>query len=213
MEKITKWKVKGLKSEREKAIKIVIMKKKLKFYALALLFLTGVTLVSPVAFGQNKTLLADNGKVTFSSYAPLEVIKASSDKMRGAIDTAKNLFAFSVEVKTFKGFNGDLQREHFHENYLETDKFPTASFRGKFIEQVDFAVSGTYTVRAKGMLLMHGVQQERIIKGAITISPSGITIQAAFSVQLEDHNIRIPKIVNEKIAEEINVDILIAFKL
>lgn len=161
---------------------------------------------------QSNTLLEENGKVSFLSEAPLELIKAKSDKLRGAIDKNQNTFAFAVDIHTFKGFNSHLQGEHFHENYMQTDKLPIASFSGKFIEPVDFAVNGTYVVRAKGMFSLHGIQKERIIKGVIVVNNGTIDIDAVFTVKLEDHDIKVPKIVYEKIAEEIRVEVSIRFK-
>lgn len=149
----------------------------------------------------------DNGKVDFTSDAPLEVIKASSAKLRGAIDTARHSFAWSVDIKTFEGFNSPLQREHFNENYMESKKYPKASFTGKIIEKIDFQKDGTYSVRAKGILNIHGVEQERIIKSQLELSGKKIRVQTSFSVPLADHNISIPKIVYQKIAEEIAVSV------
>lgn len=73
------------------------------------------------------------GSIQFRSDAPLELIKASSDELAGLFDTDKKMFAFRIKVNTFKGFNGLLQKEHFNENYMETAKFPYASFEGKVI--------------------------------------------------------------------------------
>src|SRR5205809_7976282 len=77
------------------------------------------------------------GTIAFRSEAPLEVIKASSNELRGIIETQKKQFAFSIKLKSFKGFNSGLQKEHFNENYLESDKYPDATFVGKIIEDVD----------------------------------------------------------------------------
>ena len=149
----------------------------------------------------------ENGKISFKSDAPLEVISAKSAKLRGAIDTAKQTFAWSVEIKTFEGFNSPLQREHFNENYMESNKHPKASFSGKIIEDVDFQKNGTYSVRAKGKLNIHGVEQERIIKGQLEVKDDKLRVQATFNVPLADHNITIPKVVYQKIAEEIAVTV------
>lgn len=172
-----------------------------------------ILLLPCLVFSQTNTIVSTSGKVNFSSEAPLELIRATSDKLKGAIDKVKYTFAFAVEINSFKGFNGDLQREHFHENYMETDDFPNANFSGKFIEQVDFSVNGTYEVRAKGFLAVHGVPKERIIKGTLTVKNGVITIKSGFSVRLEDHDIKVPRIVYEKIAEEIKIDINVQFKL
>lgn len=144
--------------------------------------------------------------VSFTSEAELELIKASSGEVRGIIDPSNSQFAFSVDVMTFKGFNSALQREHFNEKYLEAEKFPKASFSGKIIEHVDFTKNGTYDIRAKGDLDIHGVKQTRIIKSKITVANGTLNVESKFLVPLSDHNISIPTIVSQKIATEIQVD-------
>ena len=90
---------------------------------------------------------------------------------------------------------------------MESQVYPEAQFTGSIIEDVDFRKEGTFTVRAKGKLTIHGVSRERIIKSTLRIQSGILQIIANFSVLLEDHNILIPKIVNQKIAEEIQIQI------
>jgi hypothetical protein len=161
----------------------------------------------PVATLSDGLFRCDNGQVTFKSDAALEIIQARSNKLRGVIDPVNQTFAWAVEMKTFEGFNSGLQREHFKENYLETDEFPKAIFQGKIIEKIDFQKDGSYTVRAKGKLLIHGVEQERILNSRLELKNGKATIHSAFTVLLSDHNINIPRIVHQKIAEEIAVTV------
>jgi polyisoprenoid-binding protein YceI len=149
----------------------------------------------------------ENGKVFFKSEATLELIQARSSKLRGAIDPANNTFAWSVETSSFNGFNSPLQREHFMENYMETGKYPRVTFSGKIIEKVDFQANGKYTVRAKGKLIAHGIEQERIIRSEMEVVGNKILVHAQFTVPLADHNISIPHIVHQKIAEEVSLTI------
>lgn len=144
-----------------------------------------------------------NGNVSFLSDAPLEDITATSNELKGALDTEGRTFLFSVEVNTFQGFNSGLQEEHFNENYLETSRYPKVTFQGKIVEDIDLTREGTYEVRAKGMLEIHGIRQERIIKGTITVHNEQLTIDASFAVLLEDHDIKIPRVVYQKISPEI----------
>ncbi len=148
-----------------------------------------------------------NGVVTLKSVATLELIQAKSNKLRGVIDTDKNTFAWTVDIRSFEGFNSPLQREHFNENYMESDRFPKASFTGKIIEDIDFAAPGVQSVRAKGKLNLHGVEQERIIKSQLENRGGKLFISTRFTVPVADHNIDIPKIVHQKIAEEIQVTV------
>jgi polyisoprenoid-binding protein YceI len=153
------------------------------------------------------------GIVNFTSKAELELIKASSDKLQGLIDPQTNQFAFSVDINSFRGFNSELQREHFNEKYMEIERFPKARFSGKIIEQIDFTANNTYEVRAKGELDIHGVKQTRIIKSRLTVNNGVVTIDAHFTVPLSDHNIAIPTIVRQKIATEILVDLAATLSL
>jgi hypothetical protein len=147
------------------------------------------------------------GKVTFVSDAPLEYISASSTALKGIIDTSRHAFAFSVPVSSFTGFNSPLQREHFNENYLESSLYPNATFSGKIIEEINYNTNGSYDIRAKGIMNIRGVKQERIIRSTITITDKGIDVKSSFTVSLADHDIRIPRVVYQKIAPDIKVDI------
>jgi polyisoprenoid-binding protein YceI len=163
-----------------------------------------------VAFQSNQDTAifrANNGKVSFLSNAPLEKIKASSNKLYGVIDPSKRIFNFAIPISSFDGFNSPLQREHFNENYLESQKIPKAFFKGKIIEEVNLLQEGTYNIRAKGMLSIHGIEKEYIIKSKIVALPNKINIESNFNILLKDFGIRIPKVVNQKIAEEIAVNI------
>ena len=158
-------------------------------------------------FTQTSIYQTVNGAIDFRSEAPLELINASSDQLIGAIDIDKKNFTFKILMRSFQGFNSPLQKEHFNENYVESDKFPDASFKGKIIEDQDLTVNGTYELRAKGVLTIHGVSQERIIKSYVTVNNNIITLKSSFSVLLSDHNIPIPKVVYQKLANEIKVDV------
>lgn len=162
--------------------------------------------------GPQKLLLTKEGTIHFKSEAPLELIEATSKKLKGALNPAEHTFAFSVANNSFEGFNSALQREHFNENYMESVKYPTCTFTGKIIEDIDYTADGTYNVRAKGKLAVHGVEQERIIKATMQIKKGVISVSSDFTVPLADHNITIPKIVNQKIAEEIFVDLNVVFQ-
>jgi hypothetical protein len=148
-----------------------------------------------------------NGLASFTSDAPLEVIKAESEQLHGVVNPAERTFAFTIDNKSFQGFNSNLQQEHFYENYMETQKYPASTFKGKIIEEIDFNSREEQAVRAKGMLDIHGVQQERIIRGTIKLTENSIQLHADFTILLEDHHIKVPRVVFEKIAEVIDITI------
>jgi hypothetical protein len=146
-----------------------------------------------------------DGNIDFTSDAPLELIEANSDKAQGIIDPKSMQFAFIVSTSSFKGFNSELQRQHFNEKYLESDKYYQSSFSGTLEGAIDFKKDGVYNVKANGNLLIHGKKQPRTIPGKITIKDGKMEVNSEFKVLLVDHNIDIPKVVNQKVATEIYV--------
>jgi polyisoprenoid-binding protein YceI len=148
-----------------------------------------------------------DGVTKFTSEAPLELINAQSNKTIGVLDCSTKNVAFSIDIDSFEGFNSGLQKEHFRENYMETDKYPRATFKGKIIEDVDFSKQGSTLIRAKGVFNIHGTEKEKIVKVKLTIRNKEINVESAFEVPLEDHDIKIPKVVNQKIASVIMVEV------
>jgi hypothetical protein len=179
--------------------------KPMLLYFLLILFVSGNSngLTQTAPGGIYKT---SDGYVRFMSDAPLESIEAYSKELKGVIDTASGTFAFSIGINSFLGFNSPLQREHFNENYLESDRYRNATFTGKIIETINYRKPGKYEVRAKGVLNIHGIKQERIIKSVIEVKKEGtLNVTSQFSVSINDHGIKIPRIVYQKISPEIMV--------
>jgi hypothetical protein len=176
----------------------------LKHLALLLLFVTGQTFTMS---GTEDIYIIKKSTIVFHSNSKLELIKASSAQLKGIISAQKREFAFSIDIKSFDGFNSPLQKEHFNENYMESSKFTAASFTGHIIEEDDFTKDGTYNIRAKGKLTIHGVEQERILQGDLTVKKGVIKLACFFTVQLSEHEIKIPRIVHEKLASEISVTV------
>jgi hypothetical protein len=175
--------------------------------SISLLIVFSVILLSFTSDDEGSLLQSKNGWVRFTSEAPLELINAESKKLKAIIDIEKRTLAFKIPISTFEGFNSPLQHEHFNENYMEMEMYPNATFSGKLIEDIDLSVAGSYKVRAKGMLTIHGIEKERIISGVIGVKPTGLSLKTTFEVPLSDHEILIPRIVNQKIAEIITVEL------
>ena len=162
---------------------------------------------------QDRVLLRlERSEVTFLSDAPLESITASNIRCTGLVDPTARTFGVQVPISGFEGFNSPMQREHFNENYLESREWPTATFAGRVIEDIDLTHPGSYSVRAKGTLKIHGVEQERVVPCTVVVAPEGVRITSSFEVALADHDIRIPRIVQQKIAAVIKVKVDLLFK-
>lgn len=178
------------------------------------LYFIAVLIMCPLlCMAQDLRYQLSNGYVHFVSDAPLERIEAESESLKGVIDVATREFAFTIPVRTFQGFNSPLQQEHFHENYMETDRNPNGQFTGRIVEEIDLTAPGIYQVRAKGTLRIHGIATERIIPATIEVKEGEMTLSALFDVPLSDHDISIPRIVRQKIAEDIAVTVEATFTL
>jgi hypothetical protein len=158
-------------------------------------------------FSQTDIYEVRTGDVHFFSEAPKELISASSKQIKGVLDRRKKTFAFRINISSFAGFNNALQREHFNENYMESNLYPVASYKGKIIEDIEFSKDGVYEIRTKGKLNIHGIEQERIIKVLLTIKKGKIAIASNFTVMLTDHNIKIPRVVSDKLSPQIKVTV------
>lgn len=157
-------------------------------------------------------LFTRDGVVSFDATAsnspePIKAVSKSGtcvwDKSSGAVEMA-------VLVKGFL-FEKALMQEHFNENYLESTKYPKATFIGKLDNSgsVDMAKDGTYKVNASGTLTMHGVS--KTVTAPVTFTVKGGKVSAAvnFSVALADYNISIPSVVADKVNKKVEISIAV----
>ena len=145
--------------------------------------------------------------MSFHSTAPKELITARSNQLRGLVDFGKGTFVFKIKLNSFEGFNNALQKEHFNENYVESSIYPEASFKGKIIESIDLAKNQTIHIRSKGNFNLHGRTKQCIINVVIKIVNQKIHIHSDFIIYLQDFNIKIPRVVYNKLASEITVNL------
>lgn len=173
------------------------MKKSL--FGIVCLLLSGFS-----SFGQGK-FVTTTGQTSFFSETPAENISAVNKKGQAIITSTGDL-AIRMSMKDFV-FPNKLMQEHFNENYMESDKYPTATFSGKLDQVPDLGKNGIYEVKAQGKLTIHGVTQNRTFKGKLEAKDGKVGLIVEFSVALADHNIDVPKIVFVKIAQVVKVKI------
>jgi hypothetical protein len=147
------------------------------------------------------------GKAFITSDAPLELIKASSEQMAGIIDPVKKMFGFKIPVASFKGFNSDKQKNEFNQKFMESDKFPDATFTGKLPFDFSELKKGMQEIRVSGLLKIHGVTKERTIPVSVFVADQVLVIHTKFSVSLDDHDIEVPAILFRKLAPEIKIEL------
>jgi len=171
------------------------------------LFLTIIAAFCFISLQAQDVQICKAVNIHFFSEAPLENIEAVTEKGVAAINPAENSLYFEVPIESFD-FEKDLMEEHFNENYMESNKFPTAQFNGTFTSDIDWKTPGEYDATVTGTMNIHGVENEMTDAGKLIIGKDGnISIESVFNVKLVDHDIDIPKIVIKNIAEVVEVTV------
>lgn len=153
-----------------------------------------------------QTYVGKTVKVSIFSSTPVEDIRAASSSGVAVFVARTQELAMQVPIKSLE-FDKKLMQEHFNENYMESDKYPLAKFKGIIDQKIDWTKDGEYTVTAKGTLSVHGVDQARTITGKMTVKNGIVSINSSFEVACAAHRIKIPSLIFTKIAEVIKVTI------
>ncbi|MEJ7912125.1 MAG: YceI family protein [Chitinophagaceae bacterium] len=156
--------------------------------------------------GAQTRYFTKSGRIEFSSKAPLEDIEARNKTATAVLETNTGALQFSVLLKGFE-FEKALMQEHFNENYVESDKFPKAEFKGSILNNTDISYSkpGTYNTRVKGIFTLHGVSKEITTTGTIKVNVDHLRAESTFNILLSDYAIKLSAIVRDKISNTIKV--------
>ncbi|MBK7344370.1 MAG: YceI family protein [Saprospiraceae bacterium] len=152
-----------------------------------------------------------DGNITFSASTPLETIDATNRGASAVVDASSGAMEFAVLIKGFI-FEKALMQEHFNENYLESGKYPKATFKGKIqnIGDVKWSKDGSYPVKFKGTMTIHGTSKEIAGQGTITVKGGRIVASSSVDLPLSDYAISIPSVVADKISKTAKVQIEVA---
>ncbi len=153
-----------------------------------------------------------SSSVSFLSEASFGKIRGVSEKMTGSLDIQNHTFSFTLPICSFEGFYNATQKKHYCEKFVEGPKYPDTGFKGKIIEEVDLSVPGTYSIRGKGMFLLHGVEKERIIDTKIIVSAGQIIVESKFKLPVEEHGIKVSKMNSLSMARIIEVIVKVVLK-
>jgi polyisoprenoid-binding protein YceI len=158
--------------------------------------------------GHSQIYSTRTGFIGFYSKTAMEDIKAENNQAFVKIDAGKKNLAFAVLLKGFV-FPKELMQEHFNENYVESDKYPKATFSGAFTGDLIPNKDGVYKVIVKGDLTLHNTTKSIEIPATLEVKGGKLLGQAEFKVKPEDFNISIPSVVRDKIDREMTVRIKI----
>ncbi|TKG94722.1 YceI family protein [Puteibacter caeruleilacunae] len=164
------------------------------------------------SFGQVK-LTTQTGIITFNSYTPIEKISASSNQVIGSINKNSGAIEVYVTIQSFQ-FKNALMQKHFNQNYMESDRFPEATFYGtiKNLTLMQYNTPGTYQAQVTGFLTIHGIEQAIAGRGTAKVTKDSVLLSSELKVKPEDYNINIPALLRDNIAKVIEVQIKLSMK-
>jgi polyisoprenoid-binding protein YceI len=165
-----------------------------------------------VHYSHAQKFVSKEGHIWFYSYTPIEEIEGQNRQAVSILDAGTGELQFNLLVKSFE-FKNALMQEHFNENYMESDKYPKASFNGKISnsDKIDFCKDGNYPVTVAGDLTIHGVTKPVTTTGTLDIKGASVNAKAKFTVAPKDYNIEIPSLVESKIAKVIDVNVDVSY--
>ncbi|MDR7372101.1 YceI family protein [Flavobacterium aquidurense] len=158
-------------------------------------------------FAQEK-FITNTATVNFEASVPLfEEVKAVNRSVAIVLEPKTSAFICTVVVKDFR-FKLDLMQEHFNDNYMESNRYPKAVFKGK-IAKFDLKditeIEKEYTI--KGKLTVRGKSKEVEVKAFLKKVNDGILIHSDFPISITDFNIELPKEIEAKISKTANTDL------
>jgi hypothetical protein len=143
-----------------------------------------------------KIFATRNGKITFSAPSD-EDVKATNNEVTSRIADNGQL-TFSLLIKGFRFQLAEMQ-QHFNDQYLESNKFPRADFKGNIVnlKDVDFSKDGNYKVSVKGDLTMHGVTKNITSNGIIEIKGGKPVASCQFTIVMKDFNVNAASVTDK----------------
>jgi len=152
--------------------------------------------------------ITKEGTIDIFSETSLFTIEAKNQKVASILDTSNGEIVVTTLVRSFK-FKEALVEEHFNENYMESNQFPKAQFKGKIVNfnEINLAKDGSYDITIEGELSLHGVSLPLNTKGKLTVSGGKITGSTEFMVSLEKYKIRVEESYKDRIKDEIKLTV------
>ena len=154
--------------------------------------------------------MTKTGFIGFYSKTPFEDIQGENNQVYAVLDPSSHHMAFAVLLKGFL-FPKELMQVHFNENYVESDKYPKATFSGACSGDIELTKDGIYQVVIKGDLSLHGVTKALETTAQLEVKNGKIIGSSTFKIKPEDYQIIIPGVVRDKIAKDINVKVQIVW--
>ena len=139
--------------------------------------------------------LTREARLDFDAGSPLEDIEAFTESGSAVYDANTGKIGVQVLMTSFQ-FKRALMQEHFNENYVESEKFPKASFKGLYSEG-----------NVSGGLTIHGVTKEIKVPARLNQENGNFVLVTSFDIPLADYDVKIPSAVANKISKKASIQV------
>ena len=152
------------------------------------------------------------GQIYFMSHTDAIDIDGNNRQVASFLNITNGELVFAVLIKSFQ-FTLATAAEHFNETYMESHKFPKATFKGKIknFENLDLKKAGVIQVEVEGILNIHGVSKNIVEKATLTVDKDQILAYSEFKANISDYEIKVPKVVEERVAKIVDIKIEIKY--
>ena len=178
------------------------------------ILLFALTLSVAAGFAQSKKTTT-SATVAFDATTPADALpKAETKTAVASLDTKKGTVKFEALLTSFTFPNAKIQ-EHFNApNWMDSEKFPKASFSGKItnLSAVNFKKDGTYTANVEGDLTLHGKTNKVSTTATIVVTGKAVAASSNFSVKLADYGVDGPAVGAGKVSKEPKIAVKADFK-
>jgi len=171
-----------------------------------------LSLLTAFSINAQEKLATRNSEVFFEASVPLfEPVKAENKNVQCVLNTKKGTISFTVDIENFS-FERSLMQEHFNKIYMESSKYPKATFKG-LIEKFDLKniASQPTEYYINGKINLHGETKNIRVPATIKKVTNGIEIISNFNLNTDDYKIEIPYIIRSKVSKSVKVSVKSVF--
>ncbi len=166
-------------------------------------FLVLTLLLASTSFVYGQILNFDHGKVAFHTSSIMSDIEASSEVMEVSLDIVSGAVELRIPISSFE-FEYEMMQDHFNEEYLESDKFPDATFKGQIAQDISNIQEST-EVDLSGQLTIHGVTKSTNFKATLAKQDGMTKVKCVFPIVFKDYNVDEPSILTKSVAKDVEL--------
>lgn len=157
-----------------------------------------------------QTFYSANGQAVFYSEVPLHNFTGTSNNLTGQINLTTGVVDFYIDLSTLDTGNGKRDRDM--RKTLNIEDYPFAEFFGKMTSDFNTETDSLQEVRVSGLFKIHGKEKQIEVDGTMQMTGNDLQLKANWILNLDDYEIKPPKLLILKVDEEQKIEITMLLK-